>query len=240
MLPINTQGKVRAVPESSADLQLENVPNVAHTTSDKIRYEAAGAEVPKVEGSQVGISNTESVAEENKPQRTRSRPLGPRPPVSELSRRPTRRETQAQDSQRRGQEDDRFQRPIRRPSGPRDPARRPTTALSAQESYGAMNITNMSYYSDNFYEHHVPFDIGTSNSNRSQGRESEVTPMSRFDWTSSESNDGRGRVSVNKQEQGWKKRWRDLKKKLNGQKAKVVRSIKAAGAIFKEIGGRRS
>lgn len=230
---------MRAVPESSEDLQSANITKMAHTTSNETRYVAAGAEVPKAENRQVRETNTESVAEKAKPQRTRSRPLGPRPPPSELIRTPTRRETQAHDSQRREQEDDKFQRPIRRPSGPRDLARRPTTALNARESHGAVNITNMSHCSDNFYERHVPFDIGTNNNNISQGRESEVTPMSRFDWTSTESDGGRGRVFVNKQKRGWKKRWGNLRKKLKGQRAKVVRSIKAAGFIFKGIGGRR-
>lgn len=96
----------------------------------------------------------------------------------------------------------------------------------------------MYHYRDNFYERYVPTNIGTNNTNtRSQNRESEIPPVSRFDWTSSESDDGRGR---NERRRGSKKRWENLKESLKNQKAKAVRSIKSAGDFLKGVRGRRS
>ncbi|KAI7975251.1 hypothetical protein EIK77_007380 [Talaromyces pinophilus] len=284
MHPVYTQGKIRAVPQISEDLHAENLRSAAHATSNETHHEEARPAEPKAEdrqvgelkpeavaegykpqrtrsrplgprepavvtlgqaarrrgaaaqthGEQVGDANPKTIAAESKPQRARSRPLGPRPPASELlGRRPIRRQ---------GQEEDRFQRPVRRPSGPREPAPTLTRPPGSRQSYGAVEeILNMYHYSDDFYERYIPSNIATNNSSiGSRGRESEAPPVSRFDWTPSDSDDGRARHFFKEKKRILKKRLRDLKEKVKDQTGKAVRSIKSVGAVFKGIRRRRS
>lgn len=188
----------------------------------------------RTHGEQVGDANPKTLAAESMPQRTRPRPLGPRPPASDLlERRPTRRQ---------GQEEDRFQQPVRRPSGPREPSPTPTTPPGSRESYGTVEeILNMYRYSDDFYERYLPSDIAMNNSSiRFRGWENEAPPVSRFDWTPSDSDDGRERQYLKGKKRILKKRLRNLKEKVKDQTDKAVRSIKSVGAVFKGLRRPRS
>jgi hypothetical protein len=232
-------GQAETVAEANKPLRIRSLPAGPREPPQALRRTATRREE---RAEQVGEVKTEVVAEESKSQRTRSRLAGPRePPASRLVRSATRHkakaETQTQENQR--QEVDRFQRTIPHPSGPREPA--PLPQIDSRQSYGAVtDILNTYHFRDSFYERYIPWNIGTNNTNnRSQSRESEVPFVSRFDWTSNESDDGRGQVFVQEQKWVWKKRLGHLKERLKAQKIKIARSIKST-VIFKKIRGRRS
>lgn len=94
MHPVYTQGEIRAVPQGSEGLHPDNLRTVVPATSDATRHEEARAAEPKAEDRQVG--QAETVAEGDKPQRTRSRPLGPREQAPPSRRTTAHRETRAE------------------------------------------------------------------------------------------------------------------------------------------------